>query len=430
METNVMRNTLLVLPLLLLFSPMFAAQNAGDAVTTAYTSSTTQMLTVTPGGVVTTVLSRAGTALPDGLAVAPANQGAIWAETIQSPRSIDILQLGGGGVVTTLAPLPTTFTRVPTLLVEQSGDILILNSSGTDRGVFRMPARGGAISTVAHNSTNANFTAPFAMEEDLITGDIIVLDLMNSFHRIDRAGKVTTLKYTLPPSSSLAPSANVHADVLTGMMYITYANYLFGFDPSNGATTTIIQSSTTNRTIFYGIDSDPYGGGYFLPVYNVSPAPTGRFLMRFDPVKRILTTVATLSTATVTLGDVISWESRMLGGMTRPIWGQDYSIFLSAPPEASQSYMAAAALGFQLGIPVGNNRRIPLDPDPLFYLSIQAPAVFVNFQGILDAKGSTTLTVKIPPFPQLAGLRFFLAAVTYDQGGIRIITEPLGVTIE
>ena len=66
----------------------------------------------------------------------------------------------------------------------------------------------------------------------------------------------------------------------------------------------------------------------------------------------------------------------------------------------------------------------------MFFLSLQVPMLFNNFQGVLSAQGIANLTVNIPPLPQLAGFRFFLAAITYDVSGVRVITEPLGVIIE
>ena len=225
-------------------------------------------------------------------------------------------------------------------------------------------------------------------------------------------------------------TGNVHVDFNTGLMHLTYMNYFMGLDPSTGAITTLIQPSTTFGMNFYGIDNDPFtGAGYYLSTYQISPAPTARLVMRYDPRTAILSTVATLP-GTPTLTDVVTWRARMLGGLARPAWGQAYPVRLAIPSEAGKTYMAAAALGTLLGIPIGGGRKIPLDPDVLFYTSLLVPSLFSNFQGVLNAQGSATLTVNIPAVPQLVGFRFFLAAVTYDTGGVRVITEPFGVTIE
>jgi hypothetical protein len=415
----------------LLVVPGLAAQNDGDAVVAVYNSPVGDLLLVTPNGVVTTLITRPNTNLPEGLAVAPGNDGGLFVETDTNTRVLSVLKFQNAANVSTLATLPTTFARVPTLLAEQGGEILMLNMSGNDRGVYRMPAQGGPITTIAHNTLGATFLAPFSMEEDLVTGDIVVLEPTRYFHRIDRTGKVTTIAYTLPPSTSIAVTGNVHVDYATGLLYLTYGNYLIGLDSRTGATTTIFQPTTSARSMFYGIDGDPYGGGFYLSVYQTTPTPAGRYLMRYDTRSGILSTVATLSAANTTqLSDVMTWKSRMLTGLSRPAWGQSYALRLSIPSEAGQGYFAAAALGTLQGIPIGKLRRIPLDPDPLFFLSMQVPAIFSGFQGILDTWGRASPAVNVPAIPQLAGIRIFLAAVTYDAGGIREITEPLGVTIE
>ncbi len=423
-----MRYAILGLAALLLLGPVAATQSDGDAVLTVWSSSTTHLLAVTPGGVVNTIMSRTNNNVPDGLAAAPANDGGLMVENIRTPVGRHVVKFTGGASATTLATLPASFTRVPTLMVDDGGDILMLSQSGNDRGVYRMSGRGGPVATIAHNTVNANFTAPFAMAEEIISGDIVVLDLGRKLHRINAIGKVTTLPMALPPSMALAVTGNVHVDWNTGLMHVTYGNYFLGLDPNTGATTTIYQPTAATRSTYYGLDGDPFGSGYYMTVYQVSPGPTGRYLMRYTPPTGILSTVATLPTGTLT--DVVTWKSRMLGGMVRPIHGQAYLVRMTVPSEAGKFYFAAASLSTIPGIPVGGNRRIPLNPDLFFFLSMQLPAIFSGFQGQLDAGGMATLTVNIPSLLQLVGFRIFLAAITYDASGIRVITEPLGVTIE
>ncbi|MBN2489789.1 MAG: hypothetical protein JXQ29_02945 [Planctomycetes bacterium] len=425
-----MRLVLLALLGATLVAPGLAAQNDGDAIVVMFNSPTGDLLLVTPAGVVTTMITRPGTNLPEGLAVAPGNDGGMFVETNSSTRALSVLKFQNAVNLTTLTTLAATHTRVPTLLADQGGDILLLSAAGNDRGVYRMPAKGGPLTTIAHNTLGATFMSPFAMAEDPVSGDIVVLDITQYLHRIDRTGKVTTIRCVLPPSTSIAVTGNVDVDTTTGLMYVTYANFLLTLDPQTGATTTIFQSTTTNRAIFYGIDNDPFRGGFYLSVNQSLPTPAGRYLLRYDTRTAILTTVATLPAANVTqMSDVITWKSRMLSGLSRPAWGQPYVLRLEIPSERGQGYAAAAALGTLQGIMVGG-RRIPLDPDPLFFATLQLPGIFSGFQGVLNATGMASLTVNTPTLPGLAGVRFYLAAVTYDAGGIRLITEPLGVTIE
>jgi len=423
-----MRNAALCLALVLLIVPVAGAQNDGDVVLTVWSSTTTHLLAATPGGLVSTIMSRPNTNNADGLVAAPANDGGLMVESTRSPTGLHVLKFQNAASVSTLATLPTTFTRVPTLLVDQGGDILMLSAFGTDQGVYRMPARGGPLMTIAHNTLNASFTAPFAMAEEPVSGDIVVLDLGRKLHRIDRTGTVTTLTMVLPPSTAIAVTGNVHVDYGSGLMFLTYANFFMGLDPNTGATTTIYGTSTTNRNIHYGLDGDPFGVGFYLSAYHTTPAPTGYFVMRYNPRNGLLSSVATLPTGT--LGDVVTWRSRMLGGLSRPLRGTPYEVRLTIPSEATKGYFAAASLGTLPGIPVGGGRIVPLNPDVFFFLSIQVPLIFSNFQGVLSANGTATLTVNIPGVAQLLGFRFFLGAITFDGGGIRAITEPLGVTIE
>ena len=424
-----MRIGLILLVATVICSPSAVAQNDGDVVVATYASGTSNLLLVTPQGVIATLFTRPSTYAADGLTAAPGNDGGVLAERDSTTKLVSLLKFQSALNITTLATLSSTFTRVPMLEVDAGGDILILNGSGTDRGVYRMPGKGGPLTTIAHNTTNASFMAPFAMAEDVMTGDLVVLDMVK-LHRIDRLGQVTTLRMGLPVGPSISMNGNVHVDYSTGLMHLTYLNYIMSLDPHTGTITSLIQPTATFKMYFYGIDDDPFSGaGYYLSAYQTTPTPVGRHVMRYDPRTTALSTVATIP-GTPSLTDVVTWHSRMLGGLTRPAWGQAYGVRLAIPSEAGQAYFAGAAFGALVGIPLGKGRRIPLDPDPLFFFSLNMPALFSNFQGVLNAQGTTMLTVNIPALPQLVGYRFFLAAITYGVGGVRVITEPLGVTVE
>lgn len=422
-----MRSLLCLLPgLFALMLTAAPAQQPGDAVLTFASGGTSHLIAVSPSGSLTTFLSRPSTSLPDGLTSAALNNGALFVENRSG--KLRLLEVQGAGGVTTVGPLPSTITRVPTLLVDAGGDILLLSASGNDRGVYRTSPRSVSLSTVAHNTLNASFVAPFAMDHDLRTGDLIVLDLGRKLHRISPKGKVTTVGFSLPMSPSIAANGNAHIDFASGLIYFTYTNYLMTVDPRTGAVTTMAGPTPAGNTYFYGIDGDAYGGGgFFVTAYRTTPTRT-YLLLRFDTVTRKFGVVAKLPTGT--LGDVVSWRSRMVLGLSRPSRGQPYPVLLTIPPEAGRSYLAGAAFGTLPGIPLGGGRRVPLNPDPLFVLSQTVPAVFSGFQGTLNASGVAAMTVNIPASSALVGLRFFLAAVTYNSGGIRVITEPLGVVIE
>ena len=306
-----MRIGLILLVAAAVFASPADAQIDGDVVVALYASSASHLALVTPQGVVTTLFSRPSTYAADGLTAAPGNNGGLWAERDSATRLVSLLEFQSPLNITTLATLSSTFLMVPTLEVDAGGDILILNNSGNDKGVYRMPGKGGPLTTLAHNNINASFTAPFAMTEDLVTGDLVVLDLGQKLHRINSLGQVSTLKMVLPPSTAIAMTGNVHVDYATGLMHLTYMNYFMGLDPHTGAITSLIQPTTTFRMNFYGIDNDPFSGsGYYLSAYQYTPTPVGRYVMRYDPRTGILSTLATIP-GTPTLTDVCTWHSRM-----------------------------------------------------------------------------------------------------------------------
>ena len=175
-----MRIGLILLVAAAVFASPADAQIDGDVVVALYASSASHLALVTPQGVVTTLFSRPSTYAADGLTAAPGNNGGLWAERDSATRLVSLLEFQSPLNITTLATLSSTFLMVPTLEVDAGGDILILNNSGNDKGVYRMPGKGGPLTTLAHNNINASFTAPFAMTEDLVTGDLVVLDLGRS----------------------------------------------------------------------------------------------------------------------------------------------------------------------------------------------------------------------------------------------------------
>ena len=66
----------------------------------------------------------------------------------------------------------------------------------------------------------------------------------------------------------------------------------------------------------------------------------------------------------------------------------------------------------------------------LFFLSQVAPALFVNFMGVLDVNGSAVASVVIPGSPQLKGLRFYVSFVTLKGSAISAIANTAGFTIK
>ena len=49
---------------------------------------------------------------------------------------------------------------------------------------------------------------------------------------------------------------------------------------------------------------------------------------------------------------------------------------------------------------------------------------------MLSATGLGSGVITLPAVVGLKGIRFFVAVVTYDAGGFRRVSEPLGLTVE
>jgi len=75
--------------------------------------------------------------------------------------------------------------------------------------------------------------------------------------------------------------------------------------------------------------------------------------------------------------------------------------------------LGAAAFTGLTGIPVGT-RRIPLDPDALFFTSLVATNVFQQFQGFLSGTGEADAAIAIPAIPGLAGFTIYSAFALLD----------------
>ena len=105
-------------------------------------------------------------------------------------------------------------------------------------------------------------------------------------------------------------------------------------------------------------------------------------------------------------------------GQTNP--GSAHRLTLHGTP--NPTYQAACALG-NTGFPIGAGRRLPLDPDPMFFASTLGflPAVFQSFGGVMDANGQARITVNVPPDNALIGLHWFTGFVNIGGAGITTI---------
>lgn len=98
--------------------------------------------------------------------------------------------------------------------------------------------------------------------------------------------------------------------------------------------------------------------------------------------------------------------------------------------QPSFGYQAASSLG-RTGIPIGSGRMIPLDADPLFFLSVSGavPTLFANYSYVLDPGGNGFVKVVLPNIPALVGITIFTAFITFDSTGINGVSNDHQVTI-
>lgn len=110
-----------------------------------------------------------------------------------------------------------------------------------------------------------------------------------------------------------------------------------------------------------------------------------------------------------------------------PEIGMPLRFNLTHAGRATQRYQVAMSLSNASGISLPGVRTIPLDFDDLFILTAlnQAPTVFENYAGTLDANGEATATFHVPPIPALVGVTFHTAFVTVDQAAVTYVSNGL-----
>jgi hypothetical protein len=219
------------------------------------------------------------------------------------------------------------------------------------------------------------------------------------------------------PLNVLYPSSNNVANVGTtprisreGLLILTSGSSTIGDMVVTGvglnASTGFIQNLfTTNVLYFASNDNSP-------PTREPVFSPTSQFAV---------------SAGSSTIGDLafVSLLDPFPRFLNRGDVGTVVRVRLFSPPDAGKTVLAAAAFGRYPGItlPPPDNRVVPLNPDLLFFLSLDPlNPVFAGFSGVLDANGVYDgETIAIPPVVALEGLFFYVAFVVFDPAG------PIGI---
>jgi hypothetical protein len=117
-----------------------------------------------------------------------------------------------------------------------------------------------------------------------------------------------------------------------------------------------------------------------------------------------------------------------------PAPGSSFTVSATISTEASYGFICGASLG-TAGLWLGqvDCRTIPLSFDAalLYWLSPANTLATTPITGVLDATGTGTVTVTIPPGPSLSGITLFFDVVTISPftGGASTITWPVGVAL-
>lgn len=394
-----------------------AAQVPGDAIVSyvvpALPPIRRHILAVSPAGIAVTLHSDVFLPHPESrIIAAPFNRGFLFTQEIAHTSKRHVLQFDGRSV-STLVTLG--WSNPDDMLVDQDGDLWFLNVPWLEK----MPAAGGPRTTLV---TGAPLMSCQLMEQELLSGDLILIGSQQPtayLTRLDRHFNATSIKWPMPAMPGW--HRNLHTDFTDGSMILTWGPDVMRLDTRTGSILSLYRSGKITCPVA-GLDHDPFRGGFL----NVEIG----FLLRFDPFTRTQTTIFTIpgSTGSV-LDQVACYGSRMLTGRNPARLGTTYIVDLAfCVGEAGQGYRAAAAFGPLRKIRVGHH-WVPLDPDPLFFLSLTTPSIFEGFAGQLDSAGRAVLKVHFPNIPELAGARIFLAAISHDTSGIRMVSEPFGVTI-
>ena len=114
-----------------------------------------------------------------------------------------------------------------------------------------------------------------------------------------------------------------------------------------------------------------------------------------------------------------------------PCLGSTVDLNLFSYP--NDQYALAMSLGNSPGVPLPGGRTLPLNMDPLFFLSLSVPQAvgLEGGTGQFDAQGRAHARWAIPNVREIGGLTFHFAFVSYDpsRGVITSVSPPLGITL-
>ncbi len=143
-------------------------------------------------------------------------------------------------------------------------------------------------------------------------------------------------------------------------------------------------------------------GGYGSVIWNLSVTPSSP-----SEVVKVTATGTASGLSTVD-------TAKVRHTLTAPSYvnlGSSATLTASYPERAGEGYFMAASLG-TTGFFLPGGHFMPLDPDPLFYASLNMPGIFDGFFGVISPSGHATMRFTVPNLNPLRGFRFHFAYAT------------------
>jgi hypothetical protein len=374
----------------------------------------------------------------------------VWIASQSPPNWISVLLRSNvaraqDGTFTSLGPLSASASsQAPVLAVDLTGNVHAAYYRNTGVGIYEHRAYLAGQSGFGPATTLGNATAP----QDYLGW--LAADALGNVHAVVFEDTVSPstwrLRYRmLPPGGAFTPAVLVTEALPATYGSDSYACFALAVEASTGAahliyrdfaaggrlrqarkglfeaTFTVLADLTgpttaTNEIVF------PSARGTLEPVFNrVDGAIDLTYrLGGAAPFLCVHQPVPTVPGALLTLG------AAAMAGAALPV-------VLLSPGEGGRPYACAFSAGTSPGIPLGDGRFIPLQPDGLFWYSLDpSNLLFTNNLGVLGAQGSAFCTALIPASPPLTGLTVYAAGATGDPAaslGISRITPALAILL-
>jgi hypothetical protein len=395
----------LALVLMVLVAPMTAQLMPGDYVAPVPSSTGSTLLGITPGGTVKTILTLP---FPVAALTMAVNNRDLAVVGFTPTRSGLLATVTPNGTVSTVAQYTSYIYE--NLAVDSNGTYVVPVGQG---GVLVMRVTPAGVMTTITPQPSVGKGKPRGIAVDISTGGYLVGEIPNLF-LIQRDGSNRTVHQNVAINNSI----DMLSDARTGHAIISQQNSLVQVDLTTGSMTSI---QAGFNGCFPGLAYDRARDAWVM---------AGSCTFTNNNLYRVArggatTTVTALSGAS----DLEVYGSLNVVANGDPTPGATLNLRFSEPGSPGDFYLAAASFSSGPGIPTPAG-IIDLTPDALFAMSQLVPALFVNFQGALDANGTAPAAILIPPVPQLKGLRFYVSFVTIRNAAIRAIANTQGFSIQ